>query len=154
MFRTAVFVLVASLGFSAQVASGQHHGSHRHVDRLALEVKNLASKACWEMHNSYRFYPEYEETYGEAFEMYKIAEHIHELVHYGSSAKTIDRNVVELDKLFHHIEEDVRAWGVYGHTGSHARLKNRMLELEDALHHLMDDVGVKSAFEESTPPRP
>ena len=119
-------------------------GGFSHVDDLAASLETQASLLCWELHYNYQHNPGYRGTYRETYEMSQTAKFIHGLEH-ARNRERIREEVVRLDKLFHHIQRDVANW-----TGHHHRhvgrggLTSKLEELESTLHHLMDDVGVRS----------
>ena len=119
-------------------------GGFSHVDDLAASLENQANLLCWELHYNYQHNPGYRGTYREVYEMSQVAKFIHGLEH-ARNRERIKEEVVRMDRLFHHIQRDVAHW-----TGHHHRhvgrggLTSKLEELEDTLHHLMDDVGVRS----------
>lgn len=123
-------------------------GAYSHVDELALDVMRSANAVCWEMYRNYRYEPGYRQTYREAYEMLKTAEYIHELVHHHGRRSRVAHEIEELDKLFHHLEQDIQNWRRPRYYDPHhdfhgGGLDAKMEILETSLHHLMDDAGYK-----------
>jgi len=161
--------LVLAAGPSAAAADRDFDGytfaARRHLDVLAYRLWTDSVDVCWEMYRHYGHNPGFGETYREMYRLTKDAEHIHDLVHEGyqfgrHDVDHIASDLNEIDALFHHIQDDVRAWspsyhGRYSghddHFGHyvHGRgfgdgLTRKMRYLEQTLHHLMADYGVRS----------
>ena len=119
-------------------------GGFGHIDDLAMSLEQQANLLCWELHYNYQHNPGYRPTYREAYEMLQSAKFIHGLEH-ARNRDRIREEVVRLDSLFHHIQRDVAHW-----TGHHHRrvgrggLTGKLEVFEETLHHLMDEVGVRS----------
>ena len=155
----AAAVLTVSTLFTS-TAKADHF---EHIDSLAAQMRNQASRATWEVRNNFRSAPEYRHLYRDVYEMYTTADHIHEIIHTGTSIEHIRADVESLDRLFHHVQDVVRGirptdeFSVHGH-GFHGhwhtpvgptrsdlrRLRSMLNQMEDTLHHLQDDVRVAS----------
>lgn len=133
-------------------------GAYSHVDELALRVMKRANSVCWEMYRHYRYEPTFRQSYRDAYEMLKTAEYIHELVHHHGRRSRVAHEIEELDNLFHQLEQNVSHWQrdhdhyYHGSYTAHGGLNERMEELEQDLHHLMDDAGYKPKNQRA--PRP
>lgn len=186
LFGTTLAGLTLLLTFT-QPASAEHRdrtrysfAARRHMDVLANRLHDDANEICWEMYRHYQHNPGYRETYREMYRVMKDAEHVHDLVHDGyhrdrHDVDHIASDLYEIDKLFHHIEGDIRNWrsssrGYHGHDshgdfddyvhgrGYRDELSRKMRYFEQTLHHLMADYGVKSKLGEKkskqSPPAP
>ena len=141
------------------------YGGHSHLERMASQLWNAANAVCWEAHNNYRHERGYAETYREMYKMLKDSEHlkrlIHDEEHHPTSGITdhIATDLHELDKLMHHVQDDVRRWhrDAFHHDDYHSDhnhgvdrvygqgdIKEKLFRLEYTVHHLMKDYGVKS----------
>lgn len=144
--------------------------ARRHLDELAYRLWQDANDVCWEMYRHYRHNPGFRVTYREMYRLMTDARHIHDLVHEGyhfgrHDVDHIARDLHDADRLFHHIEDDIRGWtsssrgyhhygGHYGHgydyghdvhgPGYRDELTRKVRYLEQTLHHLMSDYGVRS----------
>lgn len=145
--------------------------ARRHMDVLADRLAKDANEVCWEMYRHYRHNRGFRETYREMYRVLKDAEHIHDLVHEGAhhghqDEDHIASDLYEIDKLFHHVGDDIRHWtssyrgrDSHGHDYSHDvhgggishGLTRKMHYVEQTLHHLMSDYGVKSKRGEKAP---
>ena len=149
--------------------------ARRHIDVFADRLLHDANQVCWEMYRHNGHNRGFSETYREMYRAMKDAQHIHDLVHEGAhrgrhDVDHIASDLHEIDKLFHHIEGDIRGWtssyrghyghGDYGHDNyGHAvhgrnfgdELTRKMRYFEQTLHHLMADYGVKSRLVEQEP---
>ncbi|MGC1274642.1 MAG: hypothetical protein WBC44_13130 [Planctomycetaceae bacterium] len=122
------------------------YGGYSHVDDLAVQLEDRANDMCLEMYDNYQHNPGYKATYREAYQILQKAKYIHGLEHAGNRDR-IRQAVVELDSLFHHVQDDVRNWSRHSHYYSNAGgLPSKTAAVEDTLHHLMNDVGVKTQF--------
>lgn len=123
-------------------------GDRHHVDTLADRMQREANSICWEMYNNYRHERGFRETYREMYTILEDAIHIHDLAHddahrHGNNEDHIAEDLHDIDRLFHHVEDDIRHWTSRNRYHSHD-LTYRMERLESTLHHLMDDYGVRS----------
>ena len=142
--------------------------ARRHMDVLADRLWKDANTVCWEMYRHYGHNRGYRETYREMYRVIKDAQHIHDLVHEGAhqgrhDVDHIASDLHEIDKLFHHIEGDIRGWSssYRGHSSHYGHavhghqygdeLTRKMRYFEQTLHHLMADYGVKSQLVEQEP---
>jgi hypothetical protein len=141
-----------------------------HLDGVAIDLRNQASRAAWEVRNNFRGTPEYQHLYRDVYEMYSTANHIHELIDRGVDIDHLRADVRTLDRLFHHVEDVVRnirpagdfdfhGRGFRGHLhgamgpsrNDLRRLRGLLAEMEDSLHHLNDDLR---AFDAPAPVAP
>lgn len=128
------------------------YGGFSHIDELASELEQLTRDILWEMHFNYTHNSGYDATYAEMYDILRQAKYIHEAEHYGRRSE-IARVVGDLDRLFHHVEEDIRLWRPsHGHFVGNGSLFDKVEALEDTLHHLMQDVGATAS--NSDPPAP
>ena len=119
-------------------------GERRHVDTLADRLQREANTICWEMYNHYQ----HEQGYREMYTALEDAIHIHDLAHDDAHRGTDHENHIEedlhdMDRLFHHVVDDIRHWSSRNHYHRHD-LAYRMERFESTLHHLMNDYGVRS----------
>jgi hypothetical protein len=116
-------------------------GGIGHVDDVVVAFEQSANQMCLEMYYNYRQNPGWNETYREAYEILDTARQIHAMEHSGDREQ-MRYNVTRIDALFHHVQDDVRHWARFGtqYFGP-GGLRARMDEVEDNLHHLMQDIG-------------
>lgn len=141
-------------------------GFNRYEDlagRLMLEANAL----CLDLHYNCRHNRNFAEVYREAYDVLQAAKYIHSKEHQGDR-EAISRRMVEIDRLFHHVQQETRGW-----TGSEIRqvnasaLPQKIAGVEAVMHHLCYDIGVKphdasiesapapaAAVEEIAPPPP
>lgn len=85
-----------------------------------------------------------------------MAKLIHAAEHY-RDRDLIASKLKGLDRLFHHVEQDVSHWTAHRHRRvGMLSLDMKMEYIESTLHHLMRDVGVKRQvkmvdYEDSAP---
>lgn len=142
----AAVLAVGGLAIGTQSASA---ASYSHIDRLALELRGDAGRLYSEFRQHYRHAAHYRHLISDASQMYRLADHIHDLAHRGTLGH-MDSDLEKLDRLFHHleglvdeIEHDARHdhFGHGGHTHGNTRHVRRLLDqMEDTLHHLHDDI--------------
>ncbi len=155
---TTTAILVTS-GLFADTARAGHH-----IDELAYTLRNQAVAVTREVYTGFRGTPQFEHLYSDVYEMYKLADHIHDVAHVRGSIPHIRRDMEEMDELFHHVEDLVADisrnsrsshrsrfghHGHHGHYGHHGvssyhlrRLCRLLEEMEDTMHHLLEDVSV------------
>ena len=118
-------------------------GEFSHVEDLSIRLETLANDLCLDLHHNYSHNRGFRETYREAYRILKIAQDIHEANH-RNDRKAIQRRVEGMDKLFHHIQEDVRTWTRHQHRPIGRTDMHTKLELtENTIHHLMYDVSAR-----------
>jgi hypothetical protein len=145
----------------AEYGSGRSQytfGARRHVDTLADRLRQEANAVCWEMYDNYQHERTFRETYREMYTLLQDAIHIHDLAHDDAHRGTdnedhIAEDLHDIDKLFHHIEDDIEHWSSRNRYHNHD-LAYRMERLEITLHHLMKDYGVQSKRPAPKPPGP
>ena len=123
-------------------------GARRHVDTLADRLRREANTICWEMHDNYQHERGYRETYREMYTVLEDCLHIHDLAHDDAHRGTdnedhIAEDLHDLDRLFHHVEDDIEHWSSRNRYHGHD-LAHKMERFEVTLHHLMNDYGVRS----------
>jgi len=131
-----------------------HFGACEHVDELAAELEVLMNELCLDLYYNYSHNPGFQETYAEAYSLYQTARFIHAAEH-NFDRVTVQRQLGGADALFHHVQDDVRGWTriprrQIGALGIIAKINFA----EEALHHLMDDVGVSALPIREEPPVP
>jgi hypothetical protein len=139
-------------------------GAFSHIDELTRQLSREANALCLELHYNHQHNPGFTQTYREAYEIWTTAKYLHGLEHSGNREK-LKQTAVELDKLFHHVQGDVVDWTAHHHRQvGFGGLADKLDAVEATLHHLLDDVGVRSQFPDapdsenapvaSLPPRP
>jgi hypothetical protein len=124
-----------------QAAPQSEPGSIGHVDDVALAFERATNQMCLEMYYNYRPNPGWIETYREAYEILDTAKRVHAMEHAGDR-DAMRQEMTRIDGLFHHVRDDVRHWARYGgQFFGPGGLRARLDEVEDALHHLMQDIG-------------
>lgn len=161
----------------APSSSSYSFAARRHMDELANRLWQDANGICWEMYHNYSHNPGFRETYAEMYRVMKDAQHVHDLVHEDyhlgrHSDDHIARDLHDIDRLFHHIEDDISTWTSSRRLGGHGQfgyghhhdyghivhghsyadeLTRKMRRFEQDLHHLMADYGVRSQLGEAPP---
>ena len=129
-------------------------GGFSHIDDLAVQLEQDANQLCLELHYNYQHNPGFRETYREAYEILTTAKYIHGLEHSGNRDK-LRQAAAELDQLFHHVHQDVATWTAHYHRRvGQDGLTGKIARLETTLHHLMDDVGVRTQYGDDQAPAP
>lgn len=132
-------------------------GFQYHVE-LAQRLEMLANQFCIDLHYNYQENPEFDETYGQAYQVLQAAKFMVDKDNAGDHA-ALQRSVNSVDQLFHHVERDVRTWrSANRRQVGQLSLAAKTEEMEAVLHHLMFDLGVKPAHDEeheqaAQPPR-
>ena len=154
MFTTRTFIAAAvlsSVGFAAN-SSQANAASFGHVDSLAQQLTRQSSELYREFRLHYRHAAHYKHLMSDAAAIYRTAHHIHTVAHLGS-VEHLDRDLRDLDRQFHHLEDLVAEihddahhghFGQLGH-GGHVHgdvrhVRRLMRQMEDTIHHLRDDI--------------
>ena len=128
-------------------------GSFSHVDDLAVRLEYLSNALCLDLHYNYSHNHGFAETYAEAYSILEAARFIHALEHNHQDRAAIQARLGGLDALFHHVQDDVRGWSrIHRRQIGDLGIITKLDLMEGTLHHLMNDVGVRtSAFDEAAP---
>lgn len=130
-------------------------GSFSHVDDLASRLETLSNEFCLDLHYNYSHNHGFRETYREAYQVLQVAQYIHAAEHQ-NDRRAIQEQLGGLDRLFHHLQGDVRGWSRHHHRQvGQLGILSKMDLIESNLHHLMNDVGVREtpvAGNEQAPP--
>lgn len=129
-------------------------GAFSHVDELASRLEILMNQLCLDLYYNYSHNPGFAETYAEAYSLYLMARDIHAAEH-NMDRVTMQQQLGGTDALFHHVQDDVQGWSriprrQIGTLG----ILTKIEMAEEALHHLMDDVGVAANQGLEEPPLP
>lgn len=129
-------------------------GFSRNQD-LAGRLSVEANAMCLDMHYNYQHNKNFVEVYRAAYNVLKAAKYLHGKEHQGDR-ETITNRMVEVDALFHDVQDQVRGWSrvVTKQIGA-SELQQKVEGVEAVLHHLCYDVGVEphtQPVEEAPPP--
>ncbi len=161
---TAAMILTAGLfGTSASAADP-------HLDDLAFSLKKQAAAACQEVRYGFRRTAVYPQLYKDFYELYTLADHVHDVAHNHGDLCHLKDDVDDMDRLFHHAEEMVARFSVpqtvlrgracltpqaTGVSTYHLRRLNAILAtMEDTIHHIQDDLDAELNPGGLTPPLP
>jgi hypothetical protein len=156
---TAATLLATTVFFagSAQAGAGGH------MDDLAIQLKRQTSQLCRNLRFNFRYAPGYGHLYSDAYDMYSLADHIHEVVHHHGDIGHVRHDLEKLDRLFHHFEDLVAGLAFqapvghsghgfhhggieihYGHAGftrrDVRRLRRVLAAVSVTLHHMQEDI--------------
>ncbi len=144
----------------------------RHLDDLAFRLKQQAAQACREVRYGFRRTAAYPHLYKDFYELYTLADHIHDVSHHNGDLRHLKDDTEQLDDLFHHTEEltaqtgtvriaepggayqTVPACGSTASTYHLRRLQVLMGQMEETIHHLQDDLDAELAPAGGVPPLP
>ena len=128
--------------------SAVEFGGFSHVDDLASRLETMANDLCLDLHYNYRHNPGFDETYGEAYQIMEAAQYAHGKEHNGDR-QALARAITQMDPLFHHVEEDVTGWSRDHHRQiGQLGIIDKMQQMENLIHHLLYDAGIKPAHDE------
>lgn len=131
--------------YSVQRPVVAEFGAYSHVDELATRLESLTNQLLLDLHYNYSHNPGFQETYREAYAIFETAKFIHAAEHH-QDRTAISTRLNGLDADFHHIQGDVRGWSRHHHQQvGQLGILTKMDMVEEALHHLMTDVGVQQA---------
>lgn len=118
-------------------------GGYKRYEDLAGRLTFEANNLCLEMHYNYRGNKNFAEVYREAYDILQAAKYLHAKEHNGDR-DLINKRMVEVDKLFHHVQDEMRDWtrSATRQVGVNA-LPEKIEGIEAVIHHLSFDVGVR-----------
>lgn len=132
---------------SPQIAYGpvaHEFGSFSHVDDYATRLETLTGDLLLDLQHNYAHNPGFAETYRETYSIFETARYIHSAEHLNDRVAIASR-LAGLDVNFHHIQNDVRGWSRHHHVQvGQLGILTKMAMIEEAIHHLMTDVGVRA----------
>jgi hypothetical protein len=106
--------------------------------RLSLETNAL----CLDMHYNYGHNKNFRDVYREAYELLLGAKYLSGSEHKGDR-ELVRLRAAEMDKLFHHVQAEIRSWSRVPSKQVMAGTVVEKIEATEALlHHLCFDVGV------------
>lgn len=140
---------------SPQIAYGpvaHEFGSFSHVDDYATRLETLTGDLLLDLQHNYAHNPGFAETYRETYSIFETAKYIHSAEHRNDRVAIASR-LAGLDVDFHHIQNDVRGWSRHHHVQvGQLGILTKMAMIEEAIHHLMTDVGVQATAGAMAPP--
>lgn len=118
-------------------------GGFSRIEDLAGRLAFEANLLCLDMHYNYRHNKNFAEAYREAYGILQAAKYVEGREHQGNR-DLIRARMMEVDKLFHHVQGEMRAWtrAVAKPIGPD-ELPEKQASVEAVLHHLCFDAGVK-----------
>jgi hypothetical protein len=128
-------------------------GQQRYLERLSSDLYRQANSICWEMHQYYQSNRDFRVTYAEMYQIRESALRVSGWVRDSNFRRRenerIQRELYDMDKLFQHVQRDVRRWRTdYREASRGGDLRFKMETCEDTLHQLMEDYGAKSRRED------
>ncbi|MCC7424152.1 MAG: hypothetical protein IT428_28125 [Planctomycetaceae bacterium] len=138
----------------AERPSGREYrfGARAYTAELAQDLAREANAICVELDRNYRDNRGYRETYRDAYMLITDSKHIQQLIREGYLRQSrrnddhIERDLRDLDRLFHSVERDVRNWNVDRRAPGRqdrATLVRLMNDFDRTLNLLMTDYGVR-----------
>lgn len=154
MKTTITSLLIAAA--SVAVTTPSADAADPHIDDLAYQVKNLSARAYNEARYLHGF-GKVAHLRQDLYEMYTLADHVHEVTHNSHDYRHVADDVAKLDELFHHVEEVYelaerttyarRGSSRHGHGRYHSggdyhfnRLGRLLTAIEDTIHHMQEDL--------------
>lgn len=126
-------------------------GGFTQYSDLSGRLETLVNEVLLDLHYNYAHNPGFAETYREGYQLLDVAKFIHAADH-NNDREAIRSRLAGTDRLFHHIQDDVKGW-----TRIHRRqigalgIITKMDLTEATLHHLMNDVGVSESAQAPQP---
>lgn len=118
-------------------------GGYSRYEDLAGRLAFEANAMCLDMHYNYKHNKNFAEVYREAYDVLQAANYLVGKEHKGDRT-VINQRMVAVDKLFHHVQDEMRGWtrAATKQVGVNT-LPEKIEAVEAVLHHLCYDVGVK-----------
>ncbi len=130
-------------------------GGFSRFEDLAGRLSFEANAMCLDLHYNYKHNKNFAPVYAQAYGVLQAAKYLRGKDH-GGDRETIRKRMVEVDRLFHMAQEEMRGW-----TRAATKqivtdaLPEKIAGVEAVLHHLSYDVGIQpheSPVEEAPPP--
>jgi hypothetical protein len=168
IMKTTLAALMLTAGLFADSASA----ADPHLDDLAFTLKQQAALACREVRYGFQRTPAFPHLYKDFYELYTLADHIHDVAHNHGDLCRLKESVDQMDALFHHAQEltarsgnvrVVQTGGGFHYVpacgsavSSHhlRRLQVIMAQMEETIHHLQDDLEALLSPRGVVPPVP
>ena len=137
------------LGMASANAFGQHadcHVQYEHIESLADEIED-ATKALRKVSVHYKKTDSYREITRSTRKLSSQAKKVRRLVRREADIHDVDVEVSELDELFHCVNDlfdraEIEAAHGYGRVhGNTAHVKQSLICIENAIHHMADDIA-------------
>jgi hypothetical protein len=106
------------------------------------------------MYYNYQFNPGFPEIYATCYEFRNLSYSIHDMEHTGEHVE-MSAAINEMDSLFHSLEHDIMSWRRTPRLQiGQGDIHYKMEMLEDMMHHLMNDAGIRSQYiiDQTAPP--
>lgn len=149
---------MTALTLSVAALTGESRAADPHtVDELAFALMRQTAAATREVRFGFRNAPQYKHLYQDVYDMYRAADHIHDVAHVAGNQRHILKDVEQLDELVHHVQELIDEMSGpavghsrhyqyhYGHRPSSQyhmrRLNHLMHDIVETVHELQDVVG-------------
>lgn len=117
-------------------------GGYRRYEDLARRLTFEANNLCLELHYNYAFNAGFDQVYREAYDIMQAGRYLHGKDH-GGDRNIIRMRIVEVDKSFHHFQQQIHGWGrVERKLIGAGDLSRKVADVEAVLHHLCYDIGV------------
>ena len=130
-------------------------GGFARYEDLASRLVYEANAMCLDLNYNYRHNRTFNEVYGEAYGVLQAAKFIHAANHNGDRVAIV-KQVVEIDRLFHHVRSEVSGWRSEPvKLIANTDLTPKLECVEAIIHHLAFDIGVRpheQATEVAPPP--
>ena len=101
--------IVAALQPRQNVLKPNTFGMFANIGPLAHRLETLSNELLLDLHHNYSHNRGFNETYAEAYELLTAAQFVHTAEHTHSHA-AIQQKLDGLDRLLHHVEDDVQGW--------------------------------------------
>jgi hypothetical protein len=131
-------------------------GGMSHIDQLAENTRYLANHVTFDMWYNYQFNPGFQEIYAKCYAFRNLSYSIHDMEHTGQHVE-MAAAIQEMDTIFHSLEHDIAGWYRTPRLQiGQGDIHYKMEMLEDVMHHLLHDAGVRSQdlINQGTPPTP
>jgi hypothetical protein len=121
-------------------------GGMGHIHELAANVRYLANHITFDMYYNYQFNPGFDQIYAKCYSFRNLAYAIHDMEHTGQHVE-MTAAINEMDSLFHSLEHDIAMWRRMPRLQiGQGDIRYKMELLEEMMHHLLNDAGIRSQF--------
>ncbi len=145
MTKTFATMTMAALATIVGVSETRAQSLQNRVEEASFELMQQAGSLTLEVRYGYRRHPHYDRIYEDVVDVYQRAAQVREAAGTTNWLPQVKADAAELAELFHHVREviaDVEATSPYTSSFHRGRALRTLGRMDDALGHLMDDLGM------------
>ena len=139
-------------------------GAYASVPKVSADVAALANRLCLTLHRGFQQRDDFDDAYAAAYSVLQQSQKIRDLARDPNNRKEVAKRLEKLDEGMHRVFAEVGEWTNDPKLASNKEVENLKRDfgvLGNAVHYLMNDVGVQHHDEDgdgdepaAPPPKP